>query len=432
VIDSVYPRDKNFEAHAHAETGHKKENLLRMLVIFKWIENYKGIKMKLTRILFMMIILLASCGTSNVDLDDYLSPEDIGDGIEVGTLDDVNMDAKPLLNAIDKIAQGRFNEVHSMLIYKNDKLVLEEYFSGHRYQWDAPDYHGEMVEWDKDMFHPIMSCTKSFVSACIGIAIDKGFIDSVQQSIFDYLPNHQQMNYDNREYITIEHLITMTSGLAWDEWSSSHGTSANDIDRLYFECDDPIVCVLEKPWWAVPGELFTYNGGGMVILGEILKNASGMDLEEFSMKYLFEPMGVDSTSWTRYPNGMIDAGGSLRMTPRDMIKLGITYLNEGIWDGARILASEWVEKSSFPYRNNTGINIPIEDSGRNGYAYTWWTSEFTHSFEKIKMFRAGGWGGQSIMVFPELEMVLVFTGGNYAARSSLYEIIRRFVLPAVY
>lgn len=360
----------------------------------------------------------------------YRIPDKINDGFNVGSLEEVNIDSGYIVDVVNEIYRGKYKEVHSMIILKDNKLVLEEYFPGHKYKWDAPGYYGEPVDWSREMPHHTMSCTKSFTSACIGIAIDHGFIDNVNQSIFDYLPDHQHLKTNNREYITIEHLLTMTSGLEWDEWGASHGTSANDIDMLYFDCEDPITCVLENPWWAVPGQKFTYNGGGMVILGEILKNATNMNIDEFSMKYLFGPLNIDTTFWTQYSNGMYDAAGSLKITPRDMLKLGVTYLNDGEWNGKRIISSEWVENSSKPYSNNSGIIIPMEDSGKNGYAYSWWTSELSNSGNKIKMFRAGGWGGQEIMVFPELNMVVVFTGGSYSSKSTLYKLLERYILPA--
>lgn len=384
-------------------------------------------------ILFISIISLLSVSCDKVfsNYDPYNPPESQEDGLNVGTLEDVQIDSQLIIKAIGKIQNGKYGEVHSMLIYKDNMLVLDEYFQGHIFQWDAPDYHGELVQWDRDMLHSQMSCTKSFISACIGIAIDLGHIDHVEQSIFDYLPDHQHLKTNNREYISIEHLLTMSSGLAWDEWGAEHGTSANDIDMLWFDCSDPITCVLERPWWAEPGQIFTYNGGGMVILAEILNNATGLNIDEFSMKYLFDPLDTDSTLWSRYENGMFDAAGSLKVKSRAMMKFGVTYLNDGIWNGERILSSVWIEKSSEIFNNNVGINIPGEDSGKNGYAYTWWISEFSHNGNKIKMFRAGGWGGQEIMVFPELDMVVVFTGGNYSSKTSLYEIIERFVLPAI-
>jgi len=200
---------------------------------------------------------------------------------------------------------------------------------------------------------------------------------------------------------------------------------------LWFDCEETITCVLERPWWKEPGQLFTYNGGGMAILGEIIKNSSGMNIEEFSRVYLSEPMGIENIKWSQFPGGVWDGSGAIDVTPRNMIKFGATYLNNGKWGDLQIIPSEWVEKSSTIYNNNYGINIPGEDSGINGYGYTWWISELIHKDKKIKMFRAGGWGGQEIMVFPELEMVVVFTGGNYKPKTTLFKIIEDYLLPAV-
>ena len=383
-----------------------------------------------TLMLLFLSCLLISCNNSNPNFI-YQPPGNMNDGIAVGSLVSVNIDTAMITRAVNKINCGKFGEVHSLLIYNDNLLVLEEYFQGHRYKWDAHAYHGELVDWDRSMAHEMMSVTKSVTSACIGIAIDEGFIKSVHQSIFDHLPDHQHLKVNNREYITIEHLVTMTSGLAWDEWSVAHGSSANDIDKLWFDCEETISCVLEKSWWKEPGQLFTYNGGGMAILTEIIKNATHMNIDEFSMKYLFEPLGIENTKWSQFPGGVWDGSGSFYMTPRDMMKFGVTYLNDGAWNGTKIISSAWIENSSKPYYNNVGINIPGEDSGINGYSYTWWTCELSHSGDKTKMYRAGGWGGQEIMVFPELDMVIVFTGGNYDTKTSLFKLLERFILPAI-
>ncbi|MFC2112949.1 serine hydrolase domain-containing protein [Bacteroidota bacterium] len=387
--------------------------------------------MKTLILISLLSLLNMGCSKDFSETYPYNPPQNIGDGLLVGTMEELQIDTLMILKASERIHNAKYGEVHSLLIYKDNKLVFEEYYPGHRYKWDAPAYHGELVNWDRSMAHEMMSVTKSVTSACIGIAIDIGFIESVHQSIFDYLPDHQHLKVDNREYITIEHLVTMTLGLAWDEWSVAHGSSANDIDGLWFDCEETISCVLERSWWQEPGKLFTYNGGGMAILSEIIKNATHMNIDEFSMKYLFEPLGIEKTQWTQFPGGVWDGSGSFYITPRDMIKFGVTYLNKGEWNGERIISPEWVEKSSTPFANNIDINIPGEDSGKNGYGYTWWTSELTYSGHETKMFRAGGWGGQEIMVFPELDMVVVFTGGNYAVKTHIFEIVERFILPAI-
>ncbi len=389
--------------------------------------------MKTLLITSFVTLLSISCEKGFSDYSPYRPPEFTNDGLEVGTLAEVGIDTQIILDVSSRIQRGKYKEVHSMLIYKDNKLVFEEYYTGHKYQWDGPGYHGEWVQWNKDMLHHTMSCSKSFTSACIGIAIDEGYIGNVHESIFNYLPDHQQFNNNGKEKITIEHLVTMTSGLKWNEWNAAHGTSANDIDRIYFECsNDPVACVLERPLEDVPGEVFTYNGGGIIILSEILKNASHMNLDQFSMKFLFKPLGIDSTTWYQFENGSFAAEGSLYLTPRDMLKFGVTFLDGGTWHGMQVVPENWVEKGKVPYNNNKGIKIPIDDSGRNGYSYTWWTNELSHSREKAPMFSASGWGGQSITVIPDENMVVIFTGGNYAGKKSLHEIMERYVLPSTF
>lgn len=386
---------------------------------------------KITLLLIVATLFVVGCNNCHSTYS-YEPPVITGDGIATGSLEQVNIDTGLIAKAVRKIKCGSFNEVHAFLIFKNEKLVLEEYFKGHKYQWNAPEYFGKYVQWSRDMLHPIMSCSKSVISACIGIAIDQGYINSIHDKIFDYLPDHQQYRNGGKENITIEHLLTMTSGLAWDEWGDEHGTSANDIDRLYFECsDDPIKCVLERNLEYQPGETFNYNGGGVVILGEIIKNASGMNIEEFSTKFLFDPLGVDAVEWFRYNNGVYATDGSMYIKPRDMLKFGITYLYNGLWNDEMILPESWIVKSAEVYNNNKYINISIEDSGENSYGYLWWIKQLDFQGTTTKMYRANGWGGQTIMVFPELDMVVVFTSGNYAARSKLFKIIERYVLPAI-
>jgi len=325
-----------------------------------------------------------------------------------------------------------YGEVHSMLIFKDNKLVFEEYLQGHKYQWDAPYHHGEWTIWNRKMLHGVKSVTKSITSTCIGIAIEHGFIKSVHQSIFDYLPEHQHLNSNGKDKITIEHLLTMTSGLEWDEWGTPLSSPKNDIIGLWFFYDDPITGVLSRPLIHEPGTDFTYSGGGAIVLGEIIKNATNMKIDEFSRIYLFEPLGIDSSNWAiEFENGVIEAAGSLELTPRDMIKIGATFLNKGVWEDQQIVSEHWIKKCSTSYPGNHGIIIPGVNAGRNGYSYSWWIKSYLKSGKRINMFNAGGWGGQEIMIFPELNTTVVFTGGNYVSRVKVYKIIEKNILPAI-
>jgi len=384
---------------------------------------------------FLLILLLtARCEKDFSGQYPYSVPSDTNDGLEVGSIKDVGIDEDMLRKAVGRIDNGKYGEIHSMLIYKNDRLVFEDYYEGHLYQWDAPGHKADHVKWERDMQHCIHSDTKSITSLCIGIAIDKGFIESVHQSIFDYLPDYQYLNTNNKKYITIEHLLTMTSGLRWEEWGVSLGSIENDQIGIWFWEDGPMNYVLSREFVAEPGKRFNYSGGDIQILVEILENATRMSLGEFSEEYLFEPLGISSFDWwLKFPTtGQIQGAGGLKLTPRDMVKIGAMMLNKGKWDGKQIISEEWVSKCSTPYPGNTGIKVPGEDLGKLGYGYTWWIKDFTYKNNHIKMFFALGWGGQKIIVLPGLDMVITFNGANYDSKVHQFEIIERFILPAVF
>jgi len=381
-------------------------------------------------------LILVSCHPEPPSVYNYRPPADIGDGLNVGTLDEVNADSELLEKAIDSIYAGRYGEVHSILVFKDEKLVLEEYFTGHKYQWDAPNHHAELVTWDKDMMHACHSVTKSITSACIGIAIDEGFIESVHQSIFDYLPEHQHLNTDGKDEITIEHLLTMTSGLEWMEWNAPYSSRDNPIIEIWFQDaeqnKDPFTFVLEGSLKDEPGTRFRYYGGHQILLGGIIENATQMNIDEFSTKYLFEPLGIDSFDWwIRYESGVIEAAAGIKMTPRDMAKIGVTYLNNGIWNGKRIISEQWVEKSATQFAGNHGIDVPGTDEKDVGYAYSWWTKTFSDSGKEINIYYAAGWGGQHIVVIPDSNAIVVTTGGAYTSTVKIFELLEKYIIPAL-
>jgi CubicO group peptidase (beta-lactamase class C family) len=394
------------------------------------LKNYYFIILIL--LISVLSLLFISCKQDPSTLRAYQLPEKINDGLEVGSLEEANIDQALIEKAINDINRGKYGEVHSMLIFRDSKLVAEEYFEGHKYQWDAPNHHAELVMFNKDALHSIMSDSKSITSICIGIAIDEGFIENVGQSIFDYLPEHQHLSKEGKEKITIENLLTMTSGLNWKEWNAPYSSPENDAIGIWFSDKDPISYILEKPLIYEPGTHFAYAGGDIITLGEILRHASGMDIEVFSEMYLFEPLGIDSFRWAdRFENGVFECAAGLKLTPRSMVKIGVTLLNDGIWNGQRIISTQWVEKSAASFFSDEGIKVPGEDIGKAGYSYTWWTKEFSVARKKVNGFWANGWGGQKIMVLPEINTVIVFTGGNYTSTVKNFKILEKYILPSI-
>jgi CubicO group peptidase (beta-lactamase class C family) len=379
-------------------------------------------------VILMFLVILAGCSTHPGRQYEYQIPEETDDGLRTKNASEIGMNVSPLEEAVNSISSGRYGEVHSLLIIKDGKLVLEEYFAGHKYKWDGPNFHGTLVTWDRPRKHTVMSVGKSMTSASVGIAVDQGYIESVNQSIFKYLPDHQHLKRDGKGEITIEDLLTMTSGLEWKEWGYSYGDENNDVINLWLNCDDQIACILEKQLVHEPGTQFDYNGGNTVLLAEIVKTATGMDLEAFSAKYLYEPLGIEPPTYQRFDSGVVDGSGAQKMTPREMAKFGLLYLNQGLWDGKQVISPEWIEKSAVSNPNINRFSIPGTSAGRLGYSYTWYTKNYRQTGD---MYFAFGFGGQCIMVFPDEEMVVVFTAGNYGAKTTSFNVLEKYILPSL-
>ncbi len=377
------------------------------------------------------VALYAGCKNYSGIQYTYEAPIDLKDGIEVADLTETNIDTSLIFQAVKRIKAGVLGQNHSFLVYKNDKLILEEYFPGNVYKWDNPGHRGEYLYWDHTHLHSVMSVTKSVTSTSIGIAIDKGFIRSVNQSIFDYLPDHQHLKTEQKDKITIEHLLTMTSGFEWQEWTEPYSSIKNPMIGIWYSDKDPLSFILEGELKYQPGTHFTYYGGSQILLGEILKNATSLSIDEFSNEYLFKPLDIDSVHWSvKFENGVIEAAGGLKMKPRDMLKLGITFLNNGVWNQTQIVSKNWVANSSTSYPENKSIKVPGEDSGKVEYTYSWWSKKLMLDNEEVILYWASGWGGQKIIVIPDAELVVVFTGGNYSSGSKHFRILKDFIIPA--
>jgi CubicO group peptidase (beta-lactamase class C family) len=383
-------------------------------------------------IFFLALLAVTSCKNYDDVPYAYRIPEKSSDSLAVGTISEVSMDSNLVFKAIRTIKGGGAGQVHSLLVYRNDKLVVEEYFGGNKYKWDAPYHYDSYVQWTQEDLHNIMSVNKSITAACIEIAIDKGWITSVEQSIFDYLPEHQHLKREGREDITIEHLLTMTSGLVWSEWNADYSTPDNPIIGIWYADKDPISFILDAPLTHKPGEYFSYFGGHHILLGEILRHATGLSIDDFAAKYLFEPMGIQDVEWTnKFNNGVVECAGNLKMKPRDMLKFGIVFLENGKWNQSTILSEQWITKSSTPYAENKNIKIPGENAGPVGYAYSWWTKELFIDDKLLNVFWANGWGGQKIIVIPDKKAVLVFTGGDYNSGTKQFDLLEDYIVPAM-
>jgi len=283
-----------------------------------------------------------------------------------------------------------------------DSEMLAEMFAaiqeqGHNIDSVTVARHGYLVAdaaispFRPDSKHTINSCTKSVVSALIGIAIDKGYIERVEQPLLDFFPERSAANLDaNKKAITLEDVLTMATGL---ECRDSYLYRWRGLDQMR-ATDDWIQFMLDLPMAETPGSRFEYCNGASFLLSAIIQKSTGVTAQAFAEEHLFAPLGISDVEWPENPQGISIGWGGIEMRPRDMAKIGYLYLNEGRWDGEQIVPAEWVKTS-------TQKHIPA--TLQDGYGYQWWMAD-------DGVYMALGYAGQYILVAPEKEMVVVFTG----------------------
>jgi CubicO group peptidase (beta-lactamase class C family) len=213
-------------------------------------------------------------------------PEKIDDGWETSSLTMEGLDSSKIIDMIYGIVSKRYKGIHSVLLIKNGKLVLEEYFYG----------------YNRDRLHALHSVSKSITSILVGIAIDRKMIPNVNKQVYEFFPNYIDTRWVDQKYdITLEQVLTMSAGIDWDERSKPLTNSRNDIVALVFYSDDWIRYVLNKELVELPGERFNYSGGLNILLGGIIKESSGLYADKFAERYLFGPLNIVGTDILTVP-----------------------------------------------------------------------------------------------------------------------------------
>ena len=310
-----------------------------------------------------------------------------------------------------KLASGELGYIDDMLVIRNGKIIFEtsytnDYDSLFRATDTKPNkYNYYDTEWHpyykKSKLHTMQSISKSFTSAAIGIAIKKGHLESVEQSIMPYFSEYNSSNPDTRrKNITIENLLTMTTGIAWDELSMPYTDTTSSCVQME-ATQDWVRFVLNQPIAHDPGKKWEYSSGATMLLSHIITEATGRDLAEYLEENLFNKIGIKDYFWKHTDSGLTDAEGGLYLEPKDLAKFGYLYLNNGAWNGEQVLPQNWVE-------NN--LNKPLDTIWPSfKYGHQWWLIPYGEN--QISML-ASGLGGQRMLVIPEFNIIAVFTGWN--------------------
>lgn len=334
---------------------------------------------------------------------ELVTPADRNDGIPTGRLADSSLDPARIEDMFGRLVAGRYPDVHAILVAQDDTLVLEEYF----------------YEYDADTPHQMRSATKSIASILIGIAIDQGLIGSVGDPVLPYFaqeyPTLANMSAWKQQ-ITIEDLLTHRSGLACDDRDPA--SPGNEL-RIY-PTADWIRYVLELPSSTAPGSEAHYCSGGVHVLKRLIELVSDVPLEQFANAHLFGPLGMRHVPWTFEPNAShADTFGQVWLRPREMLQIGLLFHHEGRWQGRQVVPAAWVAAS-------TASHTIVDDTE---YGYLWWRPYLNVPGGRHDGLMATGNGGQKIYVWPELDMIVVMTGGNYNVGSPANELLIDYILP---
>jgi CubicO group peptidase (beta-lactamase class C family) len=330
----------------------------------------------------------------------YKIPEVVNDGWGVQSINEILNNFQSVYDGLDEIRKGNYEEIHSMLLAIDNNLVFEEYFKG-------VNSFGQLIDYNMTTLHELQSVNKSFRGAMVGIAIDKGFIDNDQVPLYNFFPDLDYLSKNGKEDILLEHFLGMSSGLEWDESKDLAGFYGNSFDNAH-------TYVLSKPLKSTPGTVFEYNTGASFVLNKIIINSINIGFEEFARNNYSVLIESNALPGTGRP---LD----FRNTPRDMLKLGQVYLNDGKWKNTQVISQAWVDKST---------QVHINASATNSYGYQWWIREFNIGSNTYNCFYAAGFGGQYIFVIKELNLVAVFTGGNFNSNSPPIEIMEDYILTA--
>ena len=328
------------------------------------------------------------------------------DGWRVAAIDDDKLvDRAALCGMGDRLAASGEANIHAVLVARRGKLVFERYFKGSD---EVPDLFAaprvENVAFDADTLHNMKSVSKSVVSLTVGIALDRGLIRSVDEPIFSFFPELADLRTPEKDRLLLRHALSMTMGLQWVEATPDTGEN-NDESRMH-RAADPCRYVLGLPATAPAGQEFFYNTGALTLVSAIVRKATGRPLDELAQAALFEPLGIAPVQWSRV-KGDTDAGGGLRLRPRDMAKIGQLVLAGGRWNGRQIVSKEWIATSTAP-------KIKAVADGFNGsYGYLWWLARYRINGREIDCVAAQGRGGQYIRIVPELDLVVAVTAGYY-------------------
>jgi len=298
---------------------------------------------------------------------------------------------------------GKVDGLHTLLVSQSGKLVTEYYGRGEDENWGYPL---GTVTFAPLVLHDLRSVSKSVVGLLYGIALADGNVPPPEAKLYDQFPDYADLaKQSGRDRLTMHHVLSMTLGLEWDEFTIPYGDPRNSENAME-AAPDRFRFILERPIVGEPGVKWTYCGGATAILGRLIAKGTGEKLHDYARRVLFEPMGFGSSEWSVGSDDEPRAASGLRLLPRDMLKIGQIALAGGMWNGKEVVPAEWVKRL---------IRAVVAIDGGRSYGYHWYVGDVTVGAPPQALHWVGGigWGGQRLFAFPALDLVVAMNCGNY-------------------
>ncbi len=355
----------------------------------------------------------------------YIQPAKLNDGIKVGDLRSAKIDESKIVSGTNEISKGTFPNMHSLLIFRRGRLVYENYFTGE----DVERGVGPLgiVNHTRDTLHDMRSVSKSIVAAAVLIAYAQGKIRSLDDPIFDYFPDYSKYAEGDKKAITIKHVLSMTSGLEWDEKISYADPKNSEIQMN--DSADAVDYVLKQKLIDKPGTVFNYSGGSTQLLVALIKKTTGMDADVFTERHLFTPLGITKYKWVKTKSGDPSGASGLRLRSRDMAKIGLMMMQLGKWDGKRLIPEKLAALAL-----SEQVKVVEEPDFRMGYGFQIWLPSFDVGGLRVRQNEFSGNGGQLVQIDQANGLMVAATAGNYNNRGPLKtgrDFIEEFVYPAL-
>ncbi len=361
---------------------------------------------------------------------DCPKPTDFHDGWTVAAPEQEGLDPALICGIGPRLEALKEANAHGIVIARHGRLVYERYFAGNDWRLSMP--LGD-VNFEAATKHDVRSISKSVTSLLVGIAFDRGLLTDLDARAFSFFPEYEALRTPEKDRITLRHLLTMSSGLAWDETTVPFTDPSNTYSQMEVapRADH---YVLAQPLAARPGEVFNYNSGSAELLGLILRKVSGKRLDAFAKEALFDPLDIKDWDWEGTAAFNPSAASGLRLRPRDLAKIGQLVLERGKWHGRQIVSSSWIEDSITPRLSGKDAAMMFyRPEGITSYGYLWWLGRSPPEHPERDMIAGGGYGGQRVLILPNLGAVVVTTAGLYGDKASgltALTTLNEFVFPA--